>query len=160
MALAAKAARGAGAPPAQAGLFGTAAALHLGEGRAPEDLEHALAQLPGGAILRFPLELHRLGLEMAQTKRIDSVMDAQGAPALAQSYLETLPCDVTVRVLSPQTLKVVLDATHAMPARCLGRIDGCDRLLARMTALAARTFVPESDASREAGAGAGLSDND
>ncbi|MEM9637300.1 MAG: hypothetical protein AAGA94_06605, partial [Pseudomonadota bacterium] len=159
-ALATKAARGAGAPAAQAALFGEAAALHLGQGRAAADLAQALDYLPGGPIMEFPLQLQSLLLSAEETPTCTVEMATAGLPTLAQSYLETLPHGCRVNAMSEISLSVTLDLTAPARSLPLVRAAECDGLMARMTELAARTFVPESDASRRAGAGAGLTDND
>lgn len=46
------------------------------------------------------------------------------------------------------------------PLACQLRYDLCPDVAARLTALAQRTYAPETDALRLGGAGAGLSDND
>lgn len=51
--LASKAARGAGAPPAQAARFGRAVVYHVRAGRAERDILDAIDALPHGPILRF-----------------------------------------------------------------------------------------------------------
>lgn len=159
-ALATKAARGAGAPPGQAARFGKAAAVHLARGRNASELEQALATLPSGPIMCFAVDVERLLLARAGAGEISIDLNAQTPLALLESYLDALPFDVCLTEVAPNSLRVTLvDAslkTHGPPER----ISGCDPLIARMMELAAQTFVPESDASRRAGAGAGLSDND
>lgn len=114
--LAAKAARGAGAPPAQAARFGRAAVHHLAAARDPEALLDALAALPRGPILDN-------ALAPAPTPLGDSYREAQGRPPPVRLSLS-------------------------------------DALRDRLLALAQATYVPASTASRQAGAGAGLTDND
>ncbi|MCV3272921.1 hypothetical protein [Roseobacter sinensis] len=156
-ALAGKAARGAGAPPGQAALFGAAAALHLGQGRGAEALAEALEDLPDGPVMALPLVLQEV-LPAAHEGR-GAAFGWTGDADLARSYLETLPYDCRVEVLEPDRLKVQFTERSGQSAP-LRRIAGCAPLLQHMTTLAARTFVPESDASRAGGAGAGVSDND
>lgn len=158
LALATKAARGGGAPPAQAALFGRVVAIHLGQGRDAAALKHALDALPGGAILRMPLLLQRLAAR--GTAQLSLEMPTGGQPALLQSYLETLPNLTRVVAVHTDILEVALETTASAPSPKLSRIEGCEALLAHMTDLAARTFVPDSETSRQAGAGAGLTDND
>jgi hypothetical protein len=55
---------------------------------------------------------------------------------------------------------VALDLNRPATRRALSRIDLTDDIYAEWNALAARLLVPESDASRLSGAGAGLTDND
>lgn len=51
-------------------------------------------------------------------------------------------------------------ASNLPPLACQLRYDLCPDVAARLTLLAARTYAPETEASRLGGAGAGLSDND
>jgi hypothetical protein len=57
---------------------------------------------------------------------------------------------------------LVFDINLAAPRKRFGprRITGCERLVRHMTGLAKAILVPESETSRRAGAGAGLTDND
>jgi len=154
MTLAAKAARGAGAPPAQAAQFGAAAAVHLGAGREIDPLEQALAALPEGPVILLPLALMRIA-EQGQGGHISgTVTDAD--PALLQSYLEALP--YAARLADGGLVELYLSRPSARPR--LTRIALPDHLFDDWNRLAARLLVPESEASRLSGAGAGLSDND
>jgi hypothetical protein len=158
-ALATKAARGAGAPPEQAARFGTVAAFHLGAGRAPQDLIAAVESLPGGPIVTLPGLLDAVVAEAWDGVTDPCVLPPDHA-ALARSYVAVLPYDARCTVLADGGLSVMLDISELKSAKATGRIAGCDVLIARFSELAARTFVPESEASRSKGAGAGLSDND
>lgn len=148
--LATKAALGAGAPPAQAALFGRAAAVHLAAARDPQALEAALAALPAGPVIEVPVALLRLA-ETAKPGPISGV-----APALLQSYLAALPYQATLSAQGTVQLDL---ATPAAPIAA-ARLTLPAPLAARWSALAARLLVPETAASRSRGAGAGLSDND
>lgn len=154
-ALAGKAARGAGAPPAQAARFGVAAAHHLVSGRDAESLERALADATNGPILAYPLALDAV-LADGGCGALDDV----GETPLLLSYIEVLP--FAARLTSDGSGSLWLEVDLACPRKTLpiARITGCDALVAQMQALAARTLVPESEQSRAAGAGAGLVDND
>jgi hypothetical protein len=155
-ALAAKAARGAGAPPAQAARFGQAAALHLSSGRDPAVLERALETLPAGDILAIPLHLDAALCASPRKYRLpDGLSDK-----LLTGYLEALPYPAEKR-RGADGVRWLQISTAVMKERGrYGRIEGCEVLLAEMTRLAERTFVPETEASRRSGAGAGLTDND
>lgn len=159
-ALATKAARGAGAPPEQAARFGQAAAAHLAQGRAASEIDQALRALPEGPILRFGRDIDRV--KMAALAMADTCVDVRvdDCAALFDSYLSALPFEVKTTAIEPDHIRVVTGNDRGAACKPVGRISGCDRLIARMSDLAARTFVPESDASRRAGAGAGLTDND
>jgi len=114
--LGAKAARGAGAPPAQALRFGKALVHHLAQQRDPQEIRMALDALPQGPILTFAL--------------------APDTSALGQSYRDAQNAPLPKRVPCAPELKATL------------------------LALAHQTYVPASETSRVAGAGAGLTDND
>ncbi|MFK7765199.1 MAG: hypothetical protein AB8B62_18185 [Roseobacter sp.] len=154
MALAQKAARGGGAPAGQAARFGSVAALHLGKARSTDDLARALDALPEGPILTYPLALDAaLGQCTAGT---GAVHLSKPVDTLMHSYADALPfwADLT------SAGKLTLDVTAPKTPASLNRITGCDDLIERMTQLAERTYVPESDSSRTSGAGAGVLDND
>ena len=158
IALAGKAARGAGAPPQQAARFGQVAAVHLGAARPVDALVVALDRLPAGPILDYPLALDR-ALSAAQSSG-SAPVPLKARDALLDSYIEALPFLAHARSMEDGTVTLVVDVAQARPRRQAFRITGCAALVAQMNALAARTFVPEGAASRSAGAGAGLTDND
>lgn len=92
--LAQKAARGAGAHPAQAAHFGRAAVCHLAAGRDPGDLLAALDALPEGPIQTLPFAPDRSALGQ-------SYAEAGAAPEARP----TLPA----RVHLPEALKARMD---------------------------------------------------
>ncbi|AVL51273.1 hypothetical protein CEP88_00495 [Roseobacter denitrificans] len=157
-ALASKAARGAGAPPLQAARFGQAAAVHLTAARPPDALAQALDCLPGGPILEYPLALDA-ALSTARTDGCAVVVSVT-QDSLLDSYVAALPFTAHTECMQDGAIRLVVDFAKPRPRNQALRITGCDALVARMSDLAARTFVPESAASRSAGAGAGLTDND
>lgn len=154
MVLATKAARGAGAPPAQAAQFGAAAIAHLTNGRELQDLHNALAALPEGPIISLPLDITRVA-ETAQGGRAKGHAAVDGT-TLLQSYISMLPFQAQVL----QGNEIHLDLTKPAARLLVKRIDLSEDTYAQWSAFAARLLVPESDASRLSGAGAGLSDND
>lgn len=154
MVLATKAARGAGAPPAQAAQFGAAAVAHLTNGRELQDLHNALAALPDGPIISLPLEITRIA-ETAHRGSAKGRVAVDGA-TLLQSYVSTLPFQAQLM----QGNEIHLDLTKPAARIAVQRIDLPEDTYAQWSALAARLLVPESDASRLSGAGAGLNDND
>ncbi|MFK7743543.1 MAG: hypothetical protein AB8B47_00705 [Roseobacter sp.] len=151
-ALAHKAARGAGAPPAQAERFGAVTALHLMAGRDATLLVRALGDLPSGPIIQYPVFLDACLLS-GSGACVQNIQEQQ----LFQSYVDALPYAAH---LDASRLKLVFDLTVPRAKIQPKRILGCEVLVQQLTDLAARTFVPESDTSRLAGAGAGLTDND
>ncbi|WP_220798082.1 hypothetical protein [Roseobacter sp. OBYS 0001] len=157
-ALASKAARGAGAPPLQAARFGQAAAVHLTAARPPDVLAQALDFLPAGPILDYPLALDAA----LSTARSDgcAVVASVTQDTLLDSYVAALPFMARTECAQDGAIRLVVDFAKPRPRNHPLRISGCDTLLKQMNDLAARTFVPESAASRSAGAGAGLTDND
>lgn len=153
--LAAKAARGAGAPPAQAAAFGRAAVAFLLAGHDPADLSEALADLPGGPVIALPLEIHRI-METADAGQAAGPFSDQGYPRLAAAYIAVLPFEAHLDASCRLNMRLDRPANrHAS-----GRIALSDARVAEWSAYAARLLVPETAASRQAGAGAGLTDND
>ena len=152
--LAVKAARGAGAPPAQAAQFGAAAVVHLCAGRDVQTLDAALDAVPAGPIMEYPLALARIA--EAQKEGIAKGAFEVDTAGLAQSYVEALPCQASLTI----DHVLHLDLNRPAERRQLPRIELPDEIYARWSALAAKLLVPESDASRISGAGAGLTDND
>ncbi|AXI45677.1 hypothetical protein C1J03_06275 [Sulfitobacter sp. SK012] len=151
-ALAGKAARGAGAPAAQATRFGQAAVQHLCAGRDPQALTRALAALPGGPILDLPLAL----MQQAEAQVVEGGFETKGWDTLARSYVAALPFAATLNEKNLLWIDLNTPAKRSPVARC----DLPEDLCADWQALAAKTLVPETDASRLGGAGAGLLDND
>lgn len=150
-ALATKAARGAGADMGQAAAFGAACAGHLAADRDPAQISAALDALPAGPIHHGPL-VCRQAARGADTVTLRANMPVD----LARSYLETLPKPVTCTLLSSTG-----DSHPASSgAEKASRIDLPRDLLTHLNRLAQETYVPNTEASRAAGAGAGLTDND
>jgi hypothetical protein len=158
MTLAAKAARGAGAPPAQAAAFGAAAACHLRAGNSADDLSRALSALPNGPILEFPVMITR-----AFENAVDDVASGEiktGPFAdLALSYAGAQPVETKSKFDGGNIQFQMFLSKPNMPPPT-PRITIPDDLVAELHTLAARILVPESEISRLSGAGAGLTDND
>lgn len=157
MGLATKAARGAGAPPAQAAEFGRAMVRHMYAGRDLDYLSRALDDLPKGPIMDFPVAFARVIESNAVPAR--GQVEASAWLPLAQSYADALPYAATVNVMG-NVLDITVDLHNPAAKTSLGRFVLPDTMLDKMNALSARILVPESDASRLGGAGAGLTDND
>ena len=152
--LATKAARGAGAPPAQAAQFGAAAVVHLIIGRDVGLLNDALDALPIGPVMMLPLAI--ASIAETQKEGIAAGDLTIHMSDLAHSYVAAMPCQGSLT--SDGMLH--LDLNRPAPRPVVERIDLPQETYDRWTALAAALLVPESDASRYSGAGAGLSDND
>ncbi|UWR23356.1 hypothetical protein [Sulfitobacter sp. S190] len=153
--LASKAARGVGAPVQQAGEFGRAAAVHLQADRDVLDLRRALVALPLGPIIDLPRRIQAIA-ENARGGRAEAYFETGGWVPLARSYVECLPYEAMLNL----RMELLLDLTLPVPRRTPARIELSDEIYAEWTEQAQRTMVPDSEASRNAGAGAGLTDND
>ncbi|MFC6583621.1 hypothetical protein [Sulfitobacter aestuariivivens] len=124
-------------------------------GRDLDDLVSALDALPGGPILEMPLVLLRL----LEDGNGDNAQGRMTATALAQSYVEALPFRQEV-MADGEHFSVTLYLTEPAAPIPPARVELTADTTAHLSELAARILVPESEASRLAGAGAGLTDND
>jgi hypothetical protein len=159
MMLATKAAGGASAPPAQAMAFGRAALCHLIAQRPMADLTEALGGLPQGPIMQFPSAFIRLTETTTTTPSSTGQIDVPEFSSLALSYAQALPFKTTARLAGATlTLDLDVDTPNQIPA--VSRVTLPDEIYRHWQSLAARLLVPESEASRLSGAGAGLTDND
>ncbi len=158
-ALAERAARGAGFPPAQSAQFGRAAALHLASGGDSAALSDALATARKGPVLRLALLQDDLARAMTAAGP-DIVLSIEPDDvALAPAYVALFPRDVSVVEIvkgsPPRPARLHLrfgsDAV-ARPAR-LSRATVPEKLWQSFKALAARMDVPDSAESRARGAG-------
>ena len=157
-ALAAKAARGAGAPPAQAAEFGRAAARHLAAERDAQDLAEALSALPSGPTLHLPLMVMRLAEEVADGQARARIPRPEMTDLL-RSYFDAQPCAIVSEEVG-DTFEITLNLGDPAAPPPKTRLEVPEDLFTRISDLAARILVPESEASRRSGAGAGLTDND
>ncbi|WP_227270521.1 hypothetical protein [Roseobacter weihaiensis] len=158
MTLAGKAARGAGAPPAQAARFGQVVVVHLTAARDVAVLSAALEALPEGPILAYPLVLDQALSDAGQG--LPAALPGLEQDALLVSFVEALPFQASLQATGTDGLRLRVDLATPRPHGVPRRITGCDGLIAQMTELADRTYVPDSDSSRRVGAGARLTDND
>ena len=156
--LAVKAATGGAVPVAQALAFGAMCARHLADGGAEAPLGEALRSPE--TILSLALQVERMVETASLSPRIVTARENDaGRRALLVSWLASLPCqtEITANANEIQACLSLTDpSTRTRPARiALGA-----ELFCRMQELAARTYVPDSAASRESGAGAGLMELD
>lgn len=164
-ALSQKAARGAGFAPAQAEVFGRAAAVHLGTGGPAEALTEALRTPSNSPILRLPRLMDDIlrGLTLAGPTISLTLHpgDAALAPAYARlSQIQLTDCRVTRAEDGPPKITVTADPAIRARVTLPPRIFAPTWLIGALTRLAAATYVPASEQSRRAGAGAGNIDND
>jgi|TARA_B110000908_G_scaffold168922_1_gene224892 hypothetical protein len=146
-----KAARGCGADAAQAARFGRGAVMCLCTDGVTASIHAALAALPDGVIVEYAAKIQH---GLAQATEQNAVF--RGNDPLWAGYLAALPYRTVWAVGIECT--VHLDGFEKTPKPARLMVDPED--ITRWQALAAKTFVPESEQSRLAGAGAGLTDND
>ncbi len=154
-ALAERAARGAEVPFAQSARFGAAAARHLAENRDSAQLSKALNE--PDVLLQLSLAVER-AIESASTGTEVQHMPS-GSVSLLQSYIESMPCSAEAQP-DATGLVVRIDLSEPTTRKRPARVDVPDDLWAEMEALAKLTYVPDSAASRDKGAGAGLMELD
>lgn len=164
-ALAQRAARGAGFPPHQAQVFGAAAVQFLAGGGEPQVLLDALSDPGDSPILRLPLLVEdiRRAVDLAGP-RITLTLQS-GDEALAPAYARLAGLHIAHAELGQSEdglprLLLETDPDRDGAATLPPRIAVEPPLVDRLSSLAARTYVPASDSSRSAGAGAGDIDND
>lgn len=131
-----------------------------------EDLASAAAYLDLDGLTECPV---KTGAALALPLALDAIMLGKGP--------QEVPCEAVVMTAYAKAAEAVMGRTlkwretrdgvviEAFTAPCgasdpLGRRDVSEALLTHLEELAAKTLVPETEASREAGAGAGLTDND
>ncbi|WP_299688427.1 hypothetical protein [uncultured Tateyamaria sp.] len=157
-ALATRAAAGAGVPSAQSLAFGAMLARHLADGGAEAPLQSAL-DAPERIVALAQRVEEVIEAASVSPRPIKTVEPDAAQRALLVSWLVGLPCRTAVDV-SGETVLAALDlsapSTRARTERLLVSAD----LDADLGALAARTYVADSEASRTMGAGANLMDTD
>lgn len=166
-ALCVKAARGAGLPLGHADDLGRAGPL-LAERGELQALVAALS-VPPAPVDISEARIAEARVAMAGPTAVDLVQAGQGplilqgldAPEVMHALADVVRSGVTLRETA-EGLEVRLgnemDVTDDAPQG--GAIDVPDDVIGVLGGLAARTYVPASEASRIAGAGAGLTDND
>ncbi|WP_299153280.1 hypothetical protein [uncultured Tateyamaria sp.] len=157
-ALGVKAASGAGVPAAQALAFGAMLPRHLADGGAEDPLIRALESPTRIVTLALQIEemVERasITLEPVRMQQADA-----GRRALMISWLAGLPCQSEVSVSGTEVRAALSLAAPSKRGRPK-RISVSEQLATQLRHLAERTYVPDSDASRNVGAGAGLMDLD
>jgi hypothetical protein len=172
--LALKAARGAGAPLGHAEDF--AAAVGVLAATTPDQIGAVSCALKSpvarpqpvfeGTRMRLsPVHVIMAGPLLADaflTGLAQATLVAVDAPALLAAYLSGIAqhCHVVLDMQGDSVILTRVDTPTAAPTMRPGPLDIADTDWAFWESLAARTYVPASAASRLAGAGAGLTDND
>ena len=148
-----KAARGAGFPMAQTQSFATAALRHIGVERPEDEIAKALIHNDDSPILTLPVLLDHALIKGRAT------LQGGLTPDLALSYAETSPWKMQI-IRAGRAIHLTCDGHRADRIPLPERLTISDTLWAHLQRLAAKTYVPATEASRLSGAGAGLSDND
>ena len=149
--LAVRAARGAHVPAAQARDFGNMLTRHLADGGAEAPLSEALKTR--GAIVDLALRVENV-IEAASITAAPVSLheDAPDLCALLVSWFTSLPCRVQVQ-LSGSILTVTASLSEPNTRVRPARITLSAALYTQMHDLAAKTYVPDREASRLGGAG-------
>ena len=157
-ALGVKAATGAGVPPAQSLAFGAMLARHVADDGPQGALEQVL-----DAPDRIVSLAHRVETIVETASISDKPVDVTepdvAARALLISWLAALPCKVDLTVSGPD-IRIAMSLTSPGTRGRPDRLTLAPSLLGQLNTLAAKTFVPDSEASRSSGAGAGLMELD
>lgn len=156
--LAVKAAGGAGVPPAQALAFGAMVARHLADDGPPGPVAQALSEPHRIIALAHRVETIVEAASITSTP-VDVVEEDTGTRAMLISWLAALPCKSELDV-SGAKVRVLLSLTEPSTRSRPDRVNVSTSLFDTLTALAQATYVPDSDASRVGGAGAGLMELD
>mmetsp|Transcript_23748 Transcript_23748/g.42583 ORF Transcript_23748/g.42583 Transcript_23748/m.42583 type:complete len:136 (+) Transcript_23748:3145-3552(+) len=133
-------------------------ARHLADGGAEGPIATALTAPDTIVALALRVEKVIEGASMHASAVTVREADA-GQRALLVSWLSGLPCQTDLRLADDAiTANLQLSAPSDRPRP--DRVPLSDALKGQMQALADKTLVPDSDASRSSGAGAGLMDLD
>lgn len=161
----AKAARGQGVPQGHADVVVPAAVAALGLGVAPDDVTavfcgpHVAADFKQTRVaMAGPIAVDML---LCGTKAI--CLEQVDSPPVLKCLLDNAIIHNGLRAeleVMRRTVIVRLSATTTAPETSRGPLSIDDTAWALWQSWAALTYVPESDASRLGGAGAGLTDND
>lgn len=160
-----KAAIGAGIPPAQAQDLAQTAVFMAGRG---EDMGPVLAALAepdvaidvawggtrliikaGTAAMTAPMVKDGFCMGLTKVRLFDPAHAALTCAMLAEAGIKVACQNCVLDYMGRTT-----------PEHPLGPVDVPDQVWAVLAEYAARTYVPETEASRNSGAGAGLTDND
>lgn len=152
-ALGVKAATGAGVPPAQALAFGAMLARHLADGGSEDPV--AVALTAPETIVALALRIERV-IEAASmgVVPVSVIVHNSGQRAMLISWLFGLPCKTDLKINGDAIAVSLLLSAPSRRARP-DRVPLSADLKVQLQDLAAKTLVPDSDASRRAGAGVG-----
>lgn len=157
-ALATRAAAGAGVPAAQSQAFGAMLARHLADGGAEAPLQSAL-EAPDRIIALAQRVEEVIEAASISPRPVKTIEPDSAQRALLVSWLAGLPCRTALDVNGDAVLAALDLAAPSARSRS-DRLMVSAALNSDLGDLAARTYVPDSEASRIMGAGAGLMDTD
>ncbi|WP_299742754.1 hypothetical protein [uncultured Tateyamaria sp.] len=153
-----KAASGAGVPPAQALAFGAMLARHIAD-EGPQGAVAAALSTPE-KIVALAHRVETIVEAASVTARpVDAVEDDAGTRAMLVSWLAALPCKAELDIAGPK-VRISLSLSEPSARTRPERLHLDPSLSKQLDVLAAKTYVPDSDASRSGGAGAGLMELD
>ncbi|WP_147108628.1 hypothetical protein [Tateyamaria sp. syn59] len=153
-----KAASGAGVPPAQALAFGAMLARHVADDGPQGAVTAALSEPERIVGLAHKVETIVEAASISSKPVLAKEEDA-GTRAMLVSWIAGLPCKSDLEVAGAK-LRINLSLTEPSTRGRPERLHLEPSLAALMTELAAKTYVPDSAASRSGGAGAGLMELD
>ncbi|MEL7091218.1 MAG: hypothetical protein AAFN94_05745 [Pseudomonadota bacterium] len=154
---AARAAVGAGVPHAQALAFGTMVARLLSDG-GDEDLVLRCLETPARVVSLAGAVEEAVEAASVAPDVVRVPVDAFQR-SLLSAWLRSLPCQAEIaEVADALMVKLELRLPNALERPL--RVPVRETLWQAMEDLAARTYVPDSEASRSMGAGAGLMETD
>ena len=153
-----KAASGAGVPPAQALAFGAMVARHVADDGPQGAVATALSEPERIVGLAHTVETIVEAASMS-SKPVSAKEEDPAMRAMLGSWISGLPCKSELDVAGSK-LRINLSLTEPSTRGRPERLSLEPALAALMTELAAKTYVTDSDASREGGAGAGLMELD
>ncbi len=160
-----KAGLGAGLPPGQAEDLGRLAAYLAGTGGDMRAISDALVETPARLDVRWEddrIVVHDGSAAMVAPAIRDAfVMGIRHARLAHDRHGDLAKTVLAMAGYDVEVAGSALDFRAAQPpATPVGPVDIADNIWTQWAALAAKTYVPASDRSRRAGAGAGLTDND
>lgn len=161
-----KAARGAGAPPGQAEDLARVAVYLVRTGQALDCVANAVAEPFGPIDVQWDSDCIKVksgpAIMVAPVVRdafLSGVNNARLDNPKQTTLIGATLAEAGIMVAS-QGGDLARSIEAPPPASLSGPVDVPDGLWSIFSDFAAKTYVPETDASRNAGAGAGLTDND
>ncbi|WP_299547036.1 hypothetical protein [uncultured Tateyamaria sp.] len=153
-----KAASGAGVPPAQALAFGAMLARHVADDGPQGAVEAVLSEPERIVALAHRVETI-VEAASVNNKPVSATEKDAGTRSMLVSWLTALPCKSELEIAGSK-VRVSLSLSEPSARGRPERLYLNPSLSEQLNILAAKTYVPDSDASRAGGAGAGLMELD